>query len=323
MKHVYHIVLLVGVSLLFAACDRRTQLESAHPTADESVVLAQVGERVITRADYDRELVRRGGVQSQRYATAAQREKLLAEMIQFEVVLAAARSAGYDRDPEIQARINQFIVTRFQEDQLAAAASGPPTDAELQAYYQSNLSQFSVLPAVRVALIQLKLSAKATPEKRDELRARAEGLWNEARTGDAAAFGRLARHHSEDQATRYQGGEIGWNTREQLTERFGAALSAAVFALIESGQRTTLVEAPDGFCLARLLEQRPQQVRSFGEVRDAIVYEVSQRQELERQAKWFSQLQQNIPVKSYPDRLPAPVSVNQVTESRPPSVPKS
>jgi parvulin-like peptidyl-prolyl isomerase len=133
----------------------------------------------------------------------------------------------------------------------------------------------------------------------------------------------LARQHSEDQATRYQGGELGWNTRDQLKERFGAALSAAVFALVESGQSTTLVEAPDGFYIARLLEQRPQQVRPFAEVREAIAYEVSQRNELARQAKWFSQLQQNIPVKSYPDRLPASVSVNQVTESRPPSVPKS
>jgi parvulin-like peptidyl-prolyl isomerase len=315
--------LLAGVLLLLAACDRRTHPESAHPTADESVVLAQVGERLITRADFDRELARRGTAQSQRYATAGQREKLLAEMIQFEVVLAAARSAGYDQDSEIQARINQFIVTRFQEDQLAAAESGPPTDAELQAYYQANQIQFSVPPAVRVALIQLKLSAKATAEKRDALQTRAEELWNEARAGDAVAFGRLARQHSEDQATRYQGGEIGWNTRDQLTERFGAALSAAVFALVESGQPTTLLEAPDGFCIARLLEQRSQQIRPFAAVREAIAYEVSQRKELERQAKWFSQLQQNVRVKSHPDRLPAPVSVNQVTESRPPSVPKS
>lgn len=315
--------LLVGVLLLFAACDRRVRPEPTRPAAAESVVLAQVGERVITRADFERELARRGAAQPQRYATAAQREKLLAEMIQFEVVLAAARSAGYDREPEIQARVNQFIVTRFQEDHLAAAESGPPTDAELQAYYQANQPQFSVPPAVRIALIQLKLSPKATPETRGALQSRAEELWNEARAGDVVAFGRLARQHSEDQATRYQGGEIGWNTREQLTERFGAALSSAVFALVESGQPTTLLESPDGFYIACLLEQRSQQIRPFAAVREAIAYEVSQRKELERQAKWFSQLQQNIPVKTYPARLPAPVSVNQVTESRPPTGPQN
>jgi hypothetical protein len=323
MKHVHNLVLLASVLLLFAACDRRTHPEAVQLTADESVVLAQVGDRVITRADLERELARRRGIQPQRYIAPAQIEKLLQEMIQFEVVLAAARSAGYDRDPEIQARINQFVVTRFQEEQLAAIESEPPTEAELQAYYQSNRSQFSVPLAVRVALIQLKLSAKATAEKRDELRARAEGLWNEARPGDAAAFGRLARQHSEDQATRYQGGEIGWSTRDQLTERFGEPLSAAVFGLVESGQPTTLVEAPDGFYIARLLEQRPQQVRPFAEVREAIAYEVSQRNELARQAKWFSQLQQTVRVKFYPDRLPAPVSVNQVSESKPPTVPKT
>jgi parvulin-like peptidyl-prolyl isomerase len=323
MKPLCNLGLLAGILLLFAACDRRAQPEAPRPSGAESVVLAQVGDRAITRADFDRELARRRGTQSQRYTTPAQLEQLLEEMIQFEVVLAAARSAGYDRDPEIQARINQFVVTRFQEDQLAAIESGLPTDAELQEYYESHQPQFSVPRAVRVALIQFKLSSKATAEKRDELRARVEELWNEARTGDAAAFGRLARQHSEDQATRYQGGEIGWNTREQLTERFGTTLSVAVFASVESGQPTTLIEVPDGFYLARLLEQRPQQVRPFAEVRDAITYEVSQRKELERQTKWFSQMQQKIRVKSYPDRLPPPVSVNQVTESRPPAVPKS
>ncbi len=314
---------LLACVLLLAACDTGSRLDSVRDTGGESVVLAQVGDRTITRADFDRELARRAGPHPGRYISAAQHQKLLEEMIQFEVLLAGARAAGYDRDAEIQARINQFIVARFQEDRLATIARRPPTEAELRQFYAAHQDQFSVPAAARVALIQFKLSPKATAEKRDELRARAKAVWREAGAADAAAFGRLAQQHSEDQASRYLGGEIGWNTQAQLAERCNEPVSTAVFALVGTDQTTALVEIPDGFYIGRLLDQRPQLVRPFAEVREAIAYEVSQRKEVDRQAEFLAQVRESIRVKSYPDRLSVPVSTSQTPGTGPPPVPKS
>ncbi|HEY5914771.1 MAG TPA: peptidylprolyl isomerase [Verrucomicrobiae bacterium] len=244
-------------------------------------------------------------------------------MVQFEVLLASAKEAGYDRDPQIQSQINQFIVTRFQEDQLPKSEAAAPTEEELRDFYAGNREQFSVPPAVRAAVIQFKLSPKAAPEKRGELKAKAVAIWTAAHTAEAAEFGRLAQQHSDDQTTRYHRGETGWISLENLSERWGAPVSNAVFTLTEPGQTAPLIETPDGYYIVRLLEKRPRSARPFEEVRDTIAYAVTQRRELERQADFRSRLQRNFRVELHPERLPPPNAPVPPTEPTPPSMPEN
>lgn len=314
-------ILLLTCTFLFTACDQRSKSDPQAAVAADRQVLARVGDREITLAAFERELTRRARTHPQLYASEAQHRKLLEEMIQFEVLLASAKAAGYDRDPQIQSQINQFIVTRFQEDRLSKAGAVAPTEEELRAFYANHPGQFSVPPAVRAAVIQFKISPKAAAEKRDELRAKAEAIWTAAHTAGAAEFGRLAQQHSDDQSTRYHHGEAGWLSLEQLSERWNSSVSNAVFALTEPGQTAPLVESPDGFYIVRLLEKRPSGVRPFEEVRDAIAYAVTQQNDLARQAEFRSRLQQNLRIESYPERLPLSNASARVAEPAPPAMP--
>jgi parvulin-like peptidyl-prolyl isomerase len=305
---------------LLTACHDPNKSDPPAAVAEEEV-LARVGERKITLAEFTRELTRRARIHPQLYASEAQHRKLLEEMIQFEVLLASAKAAGYERDPQIQSQVNQFIVTRFQEDQLQKPGAIAPTEQELRAFYAGHPERFSVPPTVRAAVIQFKSSPKASAEKRDELRTRARTIWTAARTAEGAEFGRLVQQHSDDQSTRYHRGETGWITFEQLSERWNEPVSNAVFALTETGQTAPLVETPDGFYIVRLLEKRARSMRPFEEVRDAIAYAVTQQNELERQAEFRSRLRQNLKIESYPERLPLPNASARVVDPAPPTVP--
>jgi parvulin-like peptidyl-prolyl isomerase len=310
-------------ALFLTGCNNQTLPNAQTSVAIGQEVLARVGNREITLDDFEAELARRSRTQPQLYTSETQRRKLLEEMIQVEVLLASARESGFDRDPQIQSQINQFIASRFQEERLAKHETIPPTDEELREFYASHQHQFSVPAAVRAALIQFKISPKATLEKRRELRLKSDAVWESARATDATAFGRLAQQHSEDPSTRYQRGETGWITREHLSERWNQPVSDAVFALTEPGQTAPVIETPDGFYIVRLLEKRESAVRPFEEVREAIAFAVTQQKELARQADFQSQLQQHLQIESYPERLPSASPAVQASESVPPPVPKS
>lgn len=322
LKHAGVWVVLFCVWLLVGCGDAGVGRQS-QSRANQPVVLARVGDGEITLAQFEAELARRSRGGSNSFATEAGRKKLLEEMIRFEVLLAGAKAAGYDRDPRIQSSINEFIVSRFQEDRLASGGSVTLGEDDLRAYYASNQMQFTDAPAVRAALIQFKISPKASEEKRAELRAKAQAIWSEAGDGDEAAFARLAQQHSEDQSTRYHGGETGWVTAPAFSQRWNVSLSEAAFALTTPGQTAPLVETPDSFYIVRLLEKRPQTVRPLQEVRAVIQYELGQRKEFERQAALEEQLKRNLRIETYPERLPTVTTTAQAAEPTPPAVPKS
>jgi parvulin-like peptidyl-prolyl isomerase len=88
----------------------------------------------------------------------------------------------------------------------------------------------------------------------------------ESRDDSTADFGAAAVRYSEDQATRYRGGDTGWILRG-TPARFDPELVEAIFALAQPGDDTGLLVLPKGFAVAKLLERAPAEQRSLAEVR--------------------------------------------------------
>jgi len=301
-----------------------TQQQSADIPARDPVALAVIGEKHITLADFTAELDRRSRLHDRLYETEEQRGKLLDEMIQFEVLLAKARAAGYDQHPEIKARLNQFIVARFQEDQLAAQpAPITPSETEVRSFYEQNQERFTTPAAIRAALIHFKSSPKATGPKREELKQKAEAARAEARESDAAGFSRLAQKYSEDQATRYAGGDMGWLTRDSVAGHWEEAVLNAAFAIPEPGHLSPLVETPQGFYIIRLMERKPSAVRPLAQVKDAITYELAQRQQHQRQLDFHEEMKRGLKIETHPELLKLIPAPEQTSEARPPPLPGS
>jgi parvulin-like peptidyl-prolyl isomerase len=176
-----------------------------------------------------------------------------------------------------------------------------------------------------VALIQVKGSAKATEEKRAELRARAETLLALAQAPDAN-FAELARLHSEDRATRYSGGDGGWMERGQTPPSWPKELADAAFTMETASVIAPLVEADGSFYVLKLIERQAAGVRPLAEVRDRIVYKLKEQQRLANEDRFYAGQRAGLSIEinqSALQAVPLPVSAVAKTQGAPPSLPSN
>lgn len=153
------------------------------------------------------------------------------------------------------------------------------TRSELEAYYQSHRDSYRVPERVRARHILFLKSrpAEAEAEQPEAVRKQAEQVLAQLQRG--ADFAALARQHSDDPATREQGGEIGWVLRGQAVP----ALEQALFSL-EPGAAAQLVETSYGFHIVQVLEHQPDRVMPFEEVGAEIEPQLRE-QEVQKRAR--------------------------------------
>ena len=288
MRIVPHLLLIVsGCSLV--SCSKQTPPRSAGYSAP---VVAAVAGRQITLADFEAEMQRRAAGRSGAFAGAAEREALLQELIKRESVFARAQAEGFDQTPALRRQMQDLVVDHYLEQHLrTTSAPAVATDGEIQRFYEQHREQFVVPEQVCFAVIEIGCSPKATKEKQDELRQKAESILGLAQNeaGAGAFFGQLALRYSEDQATRYIGGDAGWVSKGQPT-RWDPAVSKAAFALGEPGELSPVVRTENALYLVQLIERKAAGRRPINEVKAAISYqlEVARREQTEQ--RFFEQL---------------------------------
>ena len=189
------------------------------PKPVETGVLVRVGKHAITVDDFEKEV--RWRVQNQR--PLPEKSALLEEMIARELRLQKARAAGLESDPDVRRAYESMLASKLEERELAPRLDAVTVSSEeIRAAFQTNLAHYTRPAKVRLALIQLKLDPKLSPEKIAGLESRI----NEARTlaknlpPTTRGFGKVAVEFSEDQASRYQGGDVGWFDQGQPDYRW-------------------------------------------------------------------------------------------------------
>ena len=303
--------------VVVSGCRERPVPVTLTPTFGSNVV-AVVGDNVITTEVFAREVARRGAS-----LTKEQKEALLESLIKTEAVYQQALKAGFDKDPEMAARIRRFLATAYEEKQRGTFKPTNPTPAELEEYLRLHTKEFTVPEQIRVAGIFMKVSRKAVPEKKEEARKKAEEILAVAKQEAAKqpSFGDLARQFSEDQATRYQGGDSGPMTPTQVEQRWDKEVSAAVLGLKQPGDFSPVVEATDGLWIFKLIEHRPAAVKPLAEVREVVAYRVGREKEAQAEKEFSLKMKSGLRVEI---NRPLVDSINPpaaATETTPPSLP--
>ena len=179
------------------------------------------------------EMARRGGRIPGQFATVEQRQALLDEMIQQKVALQQARKEGLDRDPEYRATIERMLTTQYLRTHLDPELEKiEVTPAEVAAFYEAHRDEFLTPERIRAAWIFLAVSAKADAAQVEKTRQRLLAARDEAAKlpPETRNFGEIAKRYSEDAATRYVGGELGWIYESQAESyRWGADLVHSYF----------------------------------------------------------------------------------------------
>jgi peptidyl-prolyl cis-trans isomerase C len=258
----------VGVVLVITGAGCRPQEREEAPASN---VVAVVGGQPITLEAMRQEVTRRSLV----LRNKGDAETLLEGLILREAAYAKAKAQGFERQPEVAAAIRRLVAEMFQESERGKAADrSRVTVEEIRSYYRAHPAQYSTPAKRRGAVIFLGAGGRMAPEQRAALESRARGLQQAAErgAGDANGFSELARQYSEDQATRYRGGETGWVTVDPRDSGLAAAVIKALFAIEGAGDLAPLVCTPEGYYVVKLLAIQPATVRSLAEVSEGIRY---------------------------------------------------
>ena len=297
---------LIACCCLLPACNRRPSATPPDNTPGADV-LATVGGQAILLADYQAEVERR----AHRFSRGGAREELLEELVKSEAIYLRAKQAGFEQRPDIARQIKQFIVHRFIEEQKKSEAL-PPSDREIADYYRAHAARFATPARVRFAIIEFGHSPKATEAKRAEVRQRAAAVLAEAHSSGVSesAFGALAQRHSEDQATRYGGGDAGWVSRNE-NSRWPSAVIEAAFALGKRGELAPLITTSNGCYLLKLLERKEAGHKPLTEVAEAIRYELTIKARHRAQDEFYNAAKADLVIEinhALLNSLPAPSS---------------
>jgi parvulin-like peptidyl-prolyl isomerase len=309
---VCRVIPLVVCAVLCASCSK--------PSAS---FVAQVGDETITEETFRAEAIRRS------VFTEDARRALLEEMVSDLKLLQLARQKGYDKDPELAWEFRAKLISRARQDfGLAAEATQTAvTDADIQAYCDTHRQEFAVPARVRAAMIFVATpkgtNAETLAEKRKKVEA-AKGAIEAAGAPAAANFGAIAVNFSEDQATRYVGGDIGYQVEGMANFADDKTAHAALFAMSQPGQLSDIVTGKTGFFLFKVIERTPPGVQPLAVVKERIrsKLQTARRQEKERA---FTSTLAAMPARTRPEALaqidlPRPhLADNQRTT--PPAVP--
>ncbi|MGH7788278.1 MAG: peptidylprolyl isomerase [Candidatus Binatia bacterium] len=245
------------------------QWSARSSTAGDSEVgeiLATVDGHAITLDDFKAEMERRGGAENFQLPEA--RRQALDDMIELEVLAANARRQGYLDEYEMRRRVKSVAASRYREEHLEQPLlSVAVGDDEVRAYYEAHQEKYAIPAAAHAALIYVGHPRTVPQSRVTELAERAATIRGEALQQDALEdFGPLAARYSDDQASRYRGGDVGWIEVGQRDSRFAKEVIDALFALEKPGALSEVVATETGFYVIRLLATKAASVRPLAKV---------------------------------------------------------
>lgn len=223
------------------------------PPAD---LVARVGVREVRVEDLEREAARR----SASGQPSLGGEALLEELIRREVMIDRALKLGLDRDPVVLRSWENLLIGRLRERELEPRLRAVEASADgVDLPRGTNRVPRARPEQRRFAVLQMKVPSRGS----EVARTRAIARLREARdlaardTAEDAGFGSLAVDYSDDQATRYRGGVVGWFTSDPTKSRLPPEVLAAGFGLRWPGEISDVIPtAKDGFYLVKMLESR-------------------------------------------------------------------
>lgn len=310
-----------GLCLLLPAMGCRDESHVATPAPTRGV--AEVGGASISEEAFRQLMQQRAGRDSSRYTNVAEKEALLEELINREATYAKAKASGFDQRPDIQDSIKRLIASRFLEEE-AAKQPGEPAVAEsdLEQYYQEHHAKYAIPEKAHGAVIFLRVPATIEPGKRSELLAAAQKVLDEARVADtASAFALVVQNHSEDQATRYRAGDMGWVSRDAKPWGMEPGVVEALFSVEKPGDFASLVSTEKGVYIVKLIEKQPVTFRPFAELKEEIRYQLMRAKQDQREKNLYAALRTGLDIRTNRPLLESIKPPAAPTDQSPPAVP--
>lgn len=140
----------------------------------------------------------------------------------------------------------EFLIARLREREVDNRIS--VTDAEIDNYLANPAFAAKQQDEYQLAHIMVTTPEGASPEKLQELRAKAEKALSELQAG--ADFAQVSAAYSDAQNA-MQGGALGWRTEAQIPSLFADSVKQ-----MQAGEVSRLLRSPNGFHILKLIDKR-------------------------------------------------------------------
>ncbi|MFA5082227.1 MAG: peptidylprolyl isomerase [Hydrogenophilaceae bacterium] len=250
--------------------------------ASDSDVIARMGD-VSLKVGEARQLAER---LPDRERTPQALERLIRTEIIRRNVAAEARRQGFDRKPEVAARMDQAAdqaLVGAYVDSIARPPADYPPDSLVRETYEAGKDRFTLPRQYRLSQIHVAgTDAKA--------RAKADDLYRQA-TASKADFSAIARKSSQHAASASQGGDMGW-----LSEKSLLPAVAATVASLKKNAISRPVLGSEGYHILLLTDSKAPELLPLDKVRPALVQNLRLRKAREIEAAYLNGLQAKNPV---------------------------
>ena len=247
-------------------------------------VLAKVGDRVITVGELADRLASQSPYLQARFESPERRKEFLDNLVRYELLVYEAKRRGYGDDPEVaRTRRNVMIQELIKQEVDEPLAANEISDAEVQAAYDANPTEFDRPAQVRASHIFIEDKAKAAQ------------ILEKAKAGDRGAFARLAREESEDETTKADGGDLRFFTAD--ADEPPAAVREAAFSMEQVGSvYPELVADGGGYHIIMLTGKRAELKRTYEQAKRAIRHKLTRERKDAAMAALTERLKEEIEV---------------------------
>jgi len=244
-------------------------------------LIAIVGDQKIFIQDVQEEMDRRGSHRIQNLDI----NQLLDEMILRSSMIYQARNANIHQQRDVVRMYENLLVGQYKKKVLKPLIDTVEFTAdEIQKYYTNNIQKYTQPAKARLAIIFMKMHSKMSESKKQQILDRMKELMTKARQPiKGRGFGRLSVQYSEDQVSRYKGGDIGW-VYENRSYRWDEKILKAGFALSSINEVSNIITTDKGLYIVKLLDRRPSKITPFNKVKGRIRHKLllEKRKETER-----------------------------------------
>ena len=180
-------------------------------------------------------------------------------------------------------------------EKLAVDDNCKLTDAEVKEYYEKHRNAYLRPKQYKLSDILIKVDPSADKKTREELKKKAESLAKKAQGGED--FFNLAYYNSDDERSKWVGGDLGFVHESRLPESVRKVLSK-----MKVGEITDPLENMYGYHILRVVDINEQKQLSLADVKDKIREKLEKEKRGAVYAAWMKSLKSQYKVERFGPR---------------------
>jgi len=254
--------------------------------AGNDPVVAVVGNEKITLSQFKQEISNLPPNLRQMTSNQKVRKEFLEQLATTRLLYQEGVDQGLLKDPKVKQQIEdttrKIVLGTLLQKEIEGRLK-PPTEPQMEKYYQQHINEFRQEKQVHASHILVK--DKATADKL------------EAQLKKGADFATLAKENSTCPSAS-QGGDLGFFTRKRMVKEF----SDAAFAL-KPGQISAPVKTKFGYHIIKVTEVKQASAKPFAEVKAAIRNKLIQEEKGRVFEEYVNSLKKKIKFELHPEAL--------------------